>query len=123
MQAAAGAGAVAAAKSGLQGGAVAPIMPAMRPHRLAVAATLVLLLLSAAVVGAWLWARQALDDGIGRWRAEQIERGYAIDYTGPEFGGFPFALSVSFGDPRVTTPQGLTWRGRRSSARPSCGIR
>ena len=27
------------------------------------------------------------------------------------FGGFPFALSVSFRAPRVTTPQGLTWQG------------
>ena len=110
MQAGAGTG-TAAPKSGLQGGAAAPIMPAMRPHRLAVAATLALLLLSAAVTGSWLWARQALDDGIARWRAEQIERGYAVDYSGPEFGGFPFALSVNFGDPRVTTPQGLTWQG------------
>jgi len=86
-------------------------MPAMRRYRLAVCATLVLLVASAAVVGTWLWARQALGEGIARWRAEQVERGYAVDYQGPEFGGFPFALSVSFRDPRVTTPQGVTWQG------------
>ncbi len=83
----------------------------MRPTRLAVAAALLLLLLSAAVTGSWLWARQALDHGIAQWRAEQIERGYAIDYHGPEFGGFPFALSVLFDAPQVVTTQGLTWRG------------
>jgi len=87
----------------------------MRSNRLAnrpaVAAILLLLLVCAAVTGTWLWARQALDDGIARWRAQQIERGYAIDYGGPYYGGFPFALSVRFTAPRVTTPQGLTWQG------------
>jgi hypothetical protein len=86
-------------------------MPAMRPTRLAVAAALLLVLLSAVVAGSWLWARQALEHGIAQWRGQQIERGYAIDYRGPRFGGFPFALSVSFEAPRVVTPQGLTWRG------------
>lgn len=86
-------------------------MPAMRPHRLAVAATLILLLLSLAVAGAWLWARDALEQGIARWREEQVGRGYTIEYRGPQFGGFPFALSVTFEAPRVVTPQGLTWRG------------
>ncbi|GAB4356544.1 MAG: hypothetical protein Kow00114_07570 [Kiloniellaceae bacterium] len=83
----------------------------MRSYRLAVFASLLLLAASAAVAGSWLWARHALDEGIARWRDQQIERGYAIDYAGPEFGGFPFTLSVSFREPRVTTPQGLTWRG------------
>ncbi len=83
----------------------------MRRYRLAVLASLLLLVASAAVTGTWLWARQALGEGIARWRDQQIERGYAIDYAGPEFGGFPFALSVSFREPRVTTPQGLTWQG------------
>ena len=86
-------------------------MPAMRPSRLAIAATFLLLLVCATVAGTWLWARQALEDGIARWRAEQIERGYAVDYRGPSFGGFPFVLSVSFEAPRVTTPQGITWQG------------
>ena len=86
-------------------------MPAMRPNRLAVAAVLLLLFVCATVVGTWFWARQALDHGIARWRAEQIERGYAVDYEGPEYGGFPFALSVNFARPRVVTPQGLTWKG------------
>ncbi|WP_340115923.1 DUF2125 domain-containing protein [Pelagibius sp. 7325] len=83
----------------------------MRRYRLAISVTLVLLVASAAVVGTWLWARHALGEGIARWRDEQIERGYTVDYQGPEFGGFPFALSVSFRTPRVTTPQGLTWQG------------
>ena len=83
----------------------------MRSYRLAVAASLTLLLLSAAVVAYWFWARQALDSGIAQWRAEQVERGYDIVYQGPEFGGFPFALSVTFRAPQVTTPQNLTWRG------------
>jgi hypothetical protein len=83
----------------------------MRSYRIAVAATLLLLVLCAAVVAYWLWARQALGDGIARWRDQQIERGYTVDYAGPEFGGFPFALSVTFRQPRVTTPQGLTWQG------------
>jgi hypothetical protein len=86
-------------------------MPAMRPNRLAITATLLLVLLCAAVIGTWIWARQALDQGIAKWRAEQIERGYAVDYDGPDYGGFPFALSVSFANPRVVTPQGLTWQG------------
>jgi hypothetical protein len=86
-------------------------MPAMRPNRLAIAAVLLLIVISAAVIGTWIWARSALDQGIARWRAEQIERGYAVDYDGPEYGGFPFALSVSFARPRVVTPQGLTWQG------------
>jgi hypothetical protein len=86
-------------------------MPAMRPYRLAVAATLLLLLLSAAAVAYWLWARHALESGIAQWRAEQIERGFDIAYQGPDFGGFPFALAVTFRDPRVVTPQGLTWQG------------
>jgi hypothetical protein len=86
-------------------------MPAMRPNRLAIAATLLLLLVCAGVLGTWFWARHALDQGIAKWRAEQIERGYAVDYDGPEYGGFPFALSVSFARPRVVTPQGLTWQG------------
>jgi hypothetical protein len=96
---------------GLHLRAAAPIMPDMRPHRLAVAATLLLLLVSVAVAGTWLWSRHALEQGIARWRAEQIERGYTIDYRGPQFGGFPFALSVAFEAPRVVTPQGLTWQG------------
>jgi hypothetical protein len=86
-------------------------MPAMRSYRLAVAASLLLLLLTAAVVISWFWARQALETGIALWHAEQTERGYDIAYQGPDFGGFPFALSVSFREPRVTTPQGLTWQG------------
>lgn len=86
-------------------------MPTMRPHRLAVAATLLLLLVPVAVAGAWLWSRHALEQGIAQWRAEQIERGYVIDYRGPQFGGFPFALSVGFQAPRVVTPQGLIWQG------------
>ncbi|HMA15331.1 MAG: DUF2125 domain-containing protein [Bacteroidota bacterium] len=86
-------------------------MPAMRPNRLAVAALFLLLLVSAALAGAWLWARAALEDGIARWREEQIERGYVVEYRGPDFAGFPFALSVSFTAPRVVTPQGLTWEG------------
>lgn len=88
-----------------------PIMPAMTRSRLAVAAFCTLLLLAAAVTGYWLWARQALDSGIAKWRAEQIERGYDVAYQGPSFGGFPFALSVTFDAPRVVTPQGLTWQG------------
>lgn len=88
-----------------------PIMPAMRPYRLAVAASLLLLLLASAVIGYWFWARQALETGIAKWRAEQIERGYDVSYQGPHFGGFPFALSVTFHEPKVTTPQELTWRG------------
>jgi len=83
----------------------------MHRYRIAVAASLVLLLVSLAVVGTWLWARQALETGIAEWRAEQVERGFEIAYQGPDFAGFPFALSVSFHEPRVTTPQGLTWRG------------
>lgn len=86
-------------------------MPAMRPNRLAVAALFLLLLVSAALAGAWFWARAALEDGISRWREEQIERGYLVEYNGPAFAGFPFALSVSFTAPRVVTPQGLTWQG------------
>ncbi len=101
----------AVSKSGLQAAAAPPIMPPMRTYRLAVAASLLLLLLSATLVGTWFWARHALDGGIARWRAEQLERGYDIAYAGPEFGGFPFSLSVTFREPRVTTPQGLTWRG------------
>src|SRR3546814_1807145 len=81
---------------GLQEAAADPIMPAMRPSRLAVAATLLLLLTCVAVAGSWLWARQALEQGIARWRAEQVERGYTIDYAGPRFSGFPFVLAVSF---------------------------
>lgn len=96
---------------GLRAGPLPPIMPAMRPNRLAVAAALVLFVFSAAVTGYWFWARQALERSIAQWRAEQIERGYAIDYRGPAFGGFPFALSVGFDSPRVVTPQGLTWQG------------
>ncbi len=88
-----------------------PIMRTMRPYRFAVAASLLLLLLSFAVIGYWFWARQALDTGIARWRADQIERGYDVTYQGPEFGGFPFALSVTFRDPSVITPQELVWRG------------
>ncbi|GAB4228945.1 MAG: hypothetical protein Tsb0032_35730 [Kiloniellaceae bacterium] len=86
-------------------------MPAMTRYRLAVAATLLLLFLAAGLVGTWFWARHALEDGIAQWRAEQIERGYDIAYDGPAFGGFPFALSVTFREPRVVTPQGVTWRG------------
>lgn len=86
-------------------------MPAMRSNRLAIAAVLLLLLACGAVAGTWVWARSALDQGIAKWRAEQIERGYAVDYDGPAYGGFPFALSVSFAQPRVVTPQGLTWQG------------
>jgi len=86
-------------------------MRAMRPYRLAVATTFLLLLLSAAVVAYWFWATQALEVGIAEWRAEQIERGYDITYQGPTFEGFPFALSVSFREPKVVTPQGLTWQG------------
>ena len=87
------------------------IMPAMRSSRLTITAILLLLLFSAAIGLYWLWAKQALEEGVARWRAEQIERGYDVAYQGPVFGGFPFALSVSFHDPRVTTPQGLTWEG------------
>ena len=86
-------------------------MPAMRPSRLAVAATVLLLLVCASLAGTWLWARHALEQGVARWRAEQIERGYTVDYRGPSFSGFPFILSVSFEAARVTTPQGLTWQG------------
>lgn len=86
-------------------------MPLMRPSRLAVAAALVLLLITVGASGAWLWSRQALEDSIARWRGEQIERGYAVDYGGPHFGGFPFTLSVTFEAPSVITPQGLTWQG------------
>ena len=86
-------------------------MPAMPRYRLAVATTFALLLLAGALTGYWLWARQALDSGIAKWRAEQIERGYDITYQGPEFAGFPFALSVTFREPRVVTPQGLIWQG------------
>src|SRR3546814_7139481 len=96
---------------GLQEAAAAPIMPAMRASRLAVVATLLLLLACVAVAGSWLWARQALEQGIARWRAEQLERGYTIDYAGPHFSGFPFVLAVSFEAPRVTTPHGITWQG------------
>src|SRR3546814_20028470 len=95
----------------LHRGLAATIMPAMRPSRLAIAASLLLLLVSLTVAGTWLWGRHALETGIARWRAEQLERGYTIDYRGPAFGGFPFALSVGFEAPRGTTPPGLTWEG------------
>lgn len=86
-------------------------MPAMRASRLAVAITLLLLLSCVALAGSWLWARDALEQGIARWRSEQVARGYAIEYEGPHFSGFPFVLAVSFEAPRVTTPQGLAWQG------------
>ena len=86
-------------------------MPAMTRYRLAIAASFLLFLLAAALVGSWLWARHALEGGIAQWRAEQVARGYDIAYDGPEFGGFPFALSVTFREPRVVTPRGLVWRG------------
>ncbi|MEO3428248.1 DUF2125 domain-containing protein [Pelagibius sp. CAU 1746] len=86
-------------------------MPPMNRYRLAVFTTFALLLLAGALSGYWLWARQALDGGIAKWRAEQAARGYDIAYQGPEFAGFPFALSVTFREPRVVTPQGLTWQG------------
>src|SRR3546814_6185933 len=62
----------------LHRGLAATIMPAMRPSRLAIAASLLLLLVSLTVAGTWLWGRHALETGIARWRAEQIERGYTI---------------------------------------------
>lgn len=101
----------AVARQGLRQRAGAPMMPAMRPYRLAVAALLLLALVSVGLAGAWLWARAALAEGIARWRAEQIERGYLVAYHGPAFAGFPFALSVSITAPRVVTPQGIAWEG------------
>ena len=76
----------------------------MQRYRIAVAVSLLLLLISAAVIGTWFWARQALETGIAQWRAEQIERGFDIAYRGPDFAGFPFALSVSFREPICAFP-------------------
>ena len=83
----------------------------MRRNRFAVAFALVLALISLGLAGYWFWASKALAAGIANWRQEQLERGYDIAYDGPQFSGFPFALSVTFGQPRVTTPQGLVWQG------------
>src|SRR3546814_1858011 len=44
----------------LHRGLAATIMPAMRPSRLAIAASLLLLLVSLTVAGTWLWGRHAL---------------------------------------------------------------
>ena len=83
----------------------------MPRYRLAVALFATLGLLSLALAGYWFWAADALAEGIARWRAEQAERGYELVYQGPQMSGFPFALAVTFGEPRVTSPHGLTWRG------------
>ncbi len=83
----------------------------MRRYNLAVTCVAILGLLSLGLVGYWYWASEALAEGIESWRQQQLERGFDIVYDGPHFTGFPYSLAVSFDQPRVTSPQGLTWHG------------
>ncbi|HIC82303.1 MAG TPA: DUF2125 domain-containing protein [Kiloniellaceae bacterium] len=83
----------------------------MRRNRLVSLGTVALAVFALAVSAYWYWASEALAEGIARWRAEQIERGYEIDYDGPHMGGFPFALTVTFNQPKAVSPQGLSWQG------------
>ncbi len=82
-----------------------------RRKRLSIALAATLCLLFMGLTGYWFWASEALAEGIERWRGQQIERGYAIAYDGPQMSGFPFALTVTFDQPKVTSPQDLTWEG------------
>jgi len=59
----------------------------------------------------WVWAADALRDGIAVWTAEQRARGYQLSYLGPQIGGFPARLDVRFQAPQVTAPQGWRWSG------------
>ncbi|NIA68411.1 DUF2125 domain-containing protein [Pelagibius litoralis] len=82
-----------------------------RRKHLSIAFVATLCLFSLALAGYWFWASAALAEGIERWRGQQVERGYEIAYDGPQMSGFPFALTVTFDAPKVTSPQDLTWEG------------
>lgn len=59
----------------------------------------------------WFWAAGQVEAAIAQWTGEQRERGFEIDYRGPELSGFPVRLAVAFSQPRIAAPQGWRWAG------------
>lgn len=83
----------------------------MTKARLATAVAGLALLLVLGWVGLWHWSAAALEDALAQWRLQQRERGIAVDYQGPEIGGFPTALSARFGAPQAASARGWRWSG------------
>jgi hypothetical protein len=93
------------------------IRPPMRLRVLALYCLLAALLAGGALSAYWLWSAERLDRRIAAWSEQQRARGYEIAYRGPAIGGYPFALTARFEEPRMASPQGWRWEGPVLSGR------
>ncbi len=77
---------------------------------------LLLVLVAAAVLFAalsifWMHAAEQLSTGIDDWRRAQQEKGYAVEYQGPEITGYPDRLRVQILAPHIDSPRNWDWTG------------
>jgi len=83
----------------------------MRPRVFALLCLLAALLAGGALSAYWLWSAERLAERIAAWSEQQRARGYEVAYRGPAIGGYPFALTARFEDPRIASPRGWRWQG------------
>jgi hypothetical protein len=83
----------------------------MRPRVLVLVSILAALLAGGGLSAYWLWSAERLAGRIAAWSEQQRARGYEVAYRGPAIGGYPFALTARFEDPRIASPRGWRWQG------------
>jgi hypothetical protein len=70
-----------------------------------------------ALSGYWFWSADRLAERIAAWSEQQRAWGYEVSYRGPVIGGYPFALTARFEEPRLVSPRGWGWHGPSMSGR------
>jgi len=56
----------------------------------------------------WHLTAQQFLSGLERWRQDQQNRGYRVEYTEPEVTGFPLSFETLIATPRLATAEGAT---------------
>ena len=96
--------------SGATGATAATMIAAMSRRWVLTLLIFVVLITGAGLTGYWYWSSQRLAFWIEVWSEEQRQRGYEIDYRGPDIGGFPLDLTAVFTEVKVASPQGWIWQ-------------
>lgn len=85
-------------------------------RRTLVLAALGLAALAILYTGYWFILARIVAQDIAGWVGFYRSQGYAISYSQPPLGGFPFAVTARFVNPDVVAPDGL-WRWRTAEMR------